>query len=114
MIRVQDVVYNSSLDATFIQSKLINKSAFTFEYEKLKKSILPSWLNEKHSVQTVQNCAPNNLLEMKFKIPGGMEKWLSKLSAKEMYHLFKFSSELQLKPIQYWMSKYPEENINFD
>ena len=74
MIRVQDVVHNSSLDATFIQSKLINKSAFIFEYEKLKKSILPSWLNEKHHVQTVQNCAPKNLLEMKFKIPGGMEK----------------------------------------
>ena len=63
---------------------------------------------------TVQNCAPKNLLEMKFKIPGGMEKCLSELSAKEMYHIFMFSSELQLKSIQYWMSKYPEENINFD
>ena len=105
IIRVKDVVYNSSLDATFMQSKLINKSVFIFEYEKLKKSTLPSWLNEKHHVQSVQNCAPKNLMEMKFKIPGGMEKCFSELSAKKMYHIFMFSSELQLKPTQYWMSK---------
>ena len=36
------------------------------------------------------------------------------LLAEEVYHIFMFSSELQLQPIQYWMSKYPEENINFD
>ena len=35
-------------------------------------------------------------------------------SAKEMYYIFMFSWELQLKPIQYWKYKYPEENTNFD
>ena len=54
------------------------------------------------------------MLGKKFKIPGGLEKCLSELSAKEMYHIFMLSSELQLKPIQYWMSKYPDENIDFD
>ena len=62
----------------------------------------------------MQNYAPKDVLERKFRIPGGREKSLVDLSAKDMYTILMFTNDIKPKSIDYWLHKYPEVNIDFD
>ena len=86
--KVQDVVHNSTLDATYIKNKLENKAGFIFEYQTLKNAVNKSWLNEENHIPFVQNYAPKDVLERKFKTPGGMEKKFSQSFSKGYVHDF--------------------------
>ena len=66
-------------------NKLENKAEFILEYQTLTNAVNKSWFNEETHIPFVQNYAPKDVLERKFRIPGGMAKSLVDLSAKDMY-----------------------------
>ena len=94
------------------KNKLENKAEFIFEYQTLKNAVNKSWLNEENHIPFVQNYAPNDVLERKFGIPGGMAKHLVDLSAKDMYTILMFTNDIKPKSIDYWLYEYLEVNID--
>ncbi len=110
---VSDLLHNNIFDENRIRNKIQIKAGFMFEIHSIKKVFTKSVLSNNGKKKECYDML-KAILEMTFEVPTIGYKKLYDLTSSDMYKIFTLGSSVELKSTYYWISKFPNENIDFD
>ena len=102
---VKDIIKDGELISNEFYDKLLYKARYMFEIQTIRQSVPAEWLRLGDSADR-DNAADSSILNTMFQIPGGGQKPLCSLSAKEMYKILLNSTDMSVRSKEYWSDKF--------
>ena len=102
---VKDIIKDGELISNEFYDKLLYKAGYMFEIQTIRQSLPAEWLRLGDSADR-DNAADSSILNTMFQIPGGGQKPLCSLSAKEIYKILLNSTDMSVRSKEYWSDKF--------
>ena len=102
---VKDIIKDGELISNQLYDKLIYKARFTFEIQRIRRSLPAEWLRMDHSDDR-ENTKDNSILNTMFQISGEGLKPLHSLTAKEIYKILVNSNDMCVRSKEYWSDRF--------
>lgn len=111
---ISDIVKgNTFLDSEIKKKHKTHKANFEFEMYSIKKSWPNKWMTEKLNLQCKYDSL-DAILKMQFEIPSVGIKMLKDMSSSELYSIFMYSENVEMKSKDYWSNKFSNIIVDFE